>query len=52
MDLFLPNKAFHRRTQGRARGSRLKYWAIRTAIAVLALLIIILFKIQQHPQLH
>ena len=52
-ELLLPNWAFFgdrvRALQDRAR---LKYWALRIALAILAALAILIFGIQQHPQLH
>jgi hypothetical protein len=51
-DLLLPNWAFRYRTQTLDRETRVKYWAIRIALTILAVLAILLFGIQQHPLLH
>ena len=51
-DLLLPNRAFRHRMQTLDRDTRMKYWAIRIALAILAVLAILFFRIQQHPLLH
>jgi len=52
LSLLLPNRAFRRDMQGRASRQRFQYWAIRIAMAIVGILAILFFKLQQHPQLH
>ena len=46
----LPNRAWRQRLQAEGR-DRLKYWALRIALAILLIAIVLLFNIQQHPAL-
>jgi hypothetical protein len=51
-DLLLPNWAFRHRMQTLDRETRMKYWAIRIALAIVGVLAILFFGIRQHPVLH
>jgi hypothetical protein len=47
----LPNRAWRQRLQTAESRDRLKYWALRIALALLLIAVFLLFNIQQHPAL-
>ena len=52
LDTMLPTRAFNQRVSALPdRRSRLKYWALRIALAIVALAVLSLFGIIQHRQL-
>lgn len=50
-DTLLPNRAWLRHVRGADSGTRPQYWGLRLGLAVLLLVLMYVFKIQQHPAL-
>jgi hypothetical protein len=51
LDTLRPNRGWRQRLKAASPEDRVKYWALRVGLAVLVVIIILLFNIQQHQAL-